>query len=147
MNWDRIQADRKQFKGQAKQRWGKLTHDNLDILDGRREQLVGRIQEAYGISKDEADGQINDWQKSLIEQDAAAITTERAGAAVHETHALFARTGGAQRAGGRRPTPLDVIGSRCSGGALNTSATHIDPPICYPLLPAACAATCARRHP
>jgi uncharacterized protein YjbJ (UPF0337 family) len=48
MNWDRIQGDRKQFKGQAKQRWGKLTHDNLDILDGRREQLVGRIQEAYG---------------------------------------------------------------------------------------------------
>jgi histidinol dehydrogenase len=34
-----------------------------------------------------------------------------------------------------------------AGGALNTSATHIDPPICYPLLPAACAATCARRHP
>jgi uncharacterized protein YjbJ (UPF0337 family) len=78
-------------QGHAKQRWGKLTHDNLDIPDGRREQLAGRIQEAYGISKDEADRQINHWQKSLIEQHAAAITTDRAGAAVHETHALIAR--------------------------------------------------------
>ena len=42
MNWDRIQGDRKQFKGQVKQRWGKLTHDDLDILDGRREQLPSR---------------------------------------------------------------------------------------------------------
>ena len=63
MNWDRIQGNGKQFKGKAKEQWGKLTDDDLDVVSGKRDQLVGRIQERYGIAKDEAERQIDEWAK------------------------------------------------------------------------------------
>ncbi len=59
MNWDRIQGNWKQFKGQAKEQWGKLTDDDLDVAAGKRDQLAGKIQERYGIAKDEAERQID----------------------------------------------------------------------------------------
>ena len=55
MSWDRVQGNWKQFKGKVKSQWGKLTDDQLDVIDGEREQLAGKIQEAYGISRDEAE--------------------------------------------------------------------------------------------
>lgn len=62
MNWDRIEGSWKQFKGNVKQQWGKLTDDQLDVVLGKRDQLEGRIQESYGISKDEAAKQLAEWQ-------------------------------------------------------------------------------------
>ena len=62
MNWDRIEGNWKQMKGLVKEKWGKLTDDHLDVIAGKRDQLVGRIQEAYGISRDEADRQVRDWE-------------------------------------------------------------------------------------
>jgi len=62
MNWDQIQGNWKQVTGQAKEQWGKLTDDDLDVVAGRREQLAGKIQERYGIAKDEVDKQIADWE-------------------------------------------------------------------------------------
>lgn len=62
MNWDRIQGDWKQLKGNIKVRWGKLTDDELDVIAGKRDVLAGKIQEAYGISKEEAEKQVNEWQ-------------------------------------------------------------------------------------
>ncbi len=62
MNWDRIEGDWKQFKGNIQQQWGKITDDQLDVIAGKRKQLAGRIQEAYGISKDEAEKQLSAWQ-------------------------------------------------------------------------------------
>lgn len=62
MNWDRIQGNWKQVVGKAKAQWGKLTDDDLDVVAGRREQLAGRIQERYGIAKDEVEKQIADWE-------------------------------------------------------------------------------------
>jgi uncharacterized protein YjbJ (UPF0337 family) len=64
MNWDRIEGNWKQFKGNAMQQWGKITDDQLNVIAGKRDQLAGRIQEAYGISKEEAEKQLNDWQNS-----------------------------------------------------------------------------------
>jgi uncharacterized protein YjbJ (UPF0337 family) len=61
MNWDIIEGNWRQLKGKALEKWGKLTEDDLDRLDGKRERIVGRIQEVYGISKDEAERQVNDW--------------------------------------------------------------------------------------
>lgn len=63
MNWDRIQGNWKQFKGKAKEQWGKLTDDDLDVVAGKRDQLVGRIQERYGIAKDVAERQIDEWAR------------------------------------------------------------------------------------
>jgi uncharacterized protein YjbJ (UPF0337 family) len=65
MNWDMIEGNWKQFKGQARQQWGKLTDDELEQIKGHREELVGRIQERYGIARDEADRQVRQWEGGL----------------------------------------------------------------------------------
>ena len=62
MNWDRVQGNWKQVKGKVKEQWGKLTDDHLDVVAGKRDQLVGRIQETYGIAKDDAERQVSDWE-------------------------------------------------------------------------------------
>jgi len=64
MNWDRVEGNWKTLKGQVKQQWGKLTDDDLDVIAGRREELLGRIQNAYGMSRDDADRQIREWEKN-----------------------------------------------------------------------------------
>jgi len=48
MNWDQLQGKWKQYRGQVREKWGKLTDDDLHIIAGRREQLIGRLQERYG---------------------------------------------------------------------------------------------------
>ena len=67
MNWDRIEGNWKQLKGQAQQQWGKLTDDDFDIVAGKREQLAGKIQERYGILKDEAEKQVQAWEAKADE--------------------------------------------------------------------------------
>jgi uncharacterized protein YjbJ (UPF0337 family) len=62
MNWDRIEGNWKQFKGNIKQQWGKLTDDQLNVIAGNRDQLVGKVQETYGITKEETEKQISAWQ-------------------------------------------------------------------------------------
>ena len=64
MNWDQVQGKWKQMKGSAKTRWGKLTDDDLDVIAGKRDQLIGRIQERYGIAKDEAQSQVDEWHRT-----------------------------------------------------------------------------------
>ena len=64
MNWDRVEGNWKTFKGQVKQQWGKLTDDDLDVISGKREELVGRIQNAYGLARDEAERQVSEWEKN-----------------------------------------------------------------------------------
>ncbi len=63
MNWDQIKGNWKQFKGKAQVQWGKLTNDELDQVDGHREVLVGKIQEKYGISKEEAEQQVSEFER------------------------------------------------------------------------------------
>jgi uncharacterized protein YjbJ (UPF0337 family) len=65
MNWDRIEGNWKQFSGKAQQQWGKLTNDDLDVVEGRRTELVGKIQERYGIAKDEAEKQVDTWLSNM----------------------------------------------------------------------------------
>ena len=62
MNQDTIAGNWKQFKGKVKEQWGKLTDDDLDVIDGKRDQMVGRVQERYGIAKDVAEKQVKDWE-------------------------------------------------------------------------------------
>jgi uncharacterized protein YjbJ (UPF0337 family) len=59
MNWDRVEGNWKQFTGKVKEKWGKLTEDDLTVINGKQDQLVGRIQERYGVAKDEAQKQVN----------------------------------------------------------------------------------------
>jgi uncharacterized protein YjbJ (UPF0337 family) len=68
MNWDRIEGQWKQMTGSVKERWGKLTDDDLNVIGGKKDQLVGRVQERYGIAKDEAQKQVDEWNKALSDQ-------------------------------------------------------------------------------
>jgi len=63
MNWDTVEGNWKQFQGKVKAQWGKLTDDHLDVIAGKRVELAGKIQEAYGITKDEAEKQIQSFEK------------------------------------------------------------------------------------
>jgi len=65
MDWNRIEGSWKQFGGRVKEKWGKLTDDDLAVINGRRDQLEGKIQERYGIAKDQVRSDIDSWLKSL----------------------------------------------------------------------------------
>ena len=69
MNWDRIEGNWKQFSGRVKEQWGKLTDDDIDVIGGKRDQLVGKIQESYGIGKDEAERQVDTWGNTFRDED------------------------------------------------------------------------------
>jgi len=64
MNTDQMKGNWKQFVGKAKETWGKLTDNDWRIVEGTRDQLVGRIQERYGIAREEAERQIADFERS-----------------------------------------------------------------------------------
>lgn len=61
MNWDQIEGKWKQLRGNAKEQWGKLTDDDLEKMSGKRDQLVGKVQEKYGIAKEDAERQVDAW--------------------------------------------------------------------------------------
>ncbi|MFO7866307.1 MAG: CsbD family protein [Candidatus Aminicenantes bacterium] len=65
MNWDMIEGKWKELKGKAQSKWGKLTDDDLDVAMGRKDQLIGVLQERYGKSRDEAEKEIEEWRKEL----------------------------------------------------------------------------------
>jgi uncharacterized protein YjbJ (UPF0337 family) len=61
MDWDILEGDWNQTKGKVKEQWSKLTNDQLDMVSGRRDELVDKIQECYGVAKYEAERQVKDW--------------------------------------------------------------------------------------
>jgi len=65
MNNDILKGKWKQFTGEAKKQWGKLTDDKLDQIDGDREKLIGEIQENYGVARDEAEKQVKEFEDRM----------------------------------------------------------------------------------
>lgn len=65
MNWEQVKGNWTQFKGKARQKWGDLTDDELDIIEGRREELVGCLQKKYGYTKERAEQHADDWMRTL----------------------------------------------------------------------------------
>ncbi len=68
MNSDQMKGKWKQMKGSVKEKWGKLTDDDLDVIDGQQDQLVGTIQERYGIAREAAQKQVDEWNAALARQ-------------------------------------------------------------------------------
>ena len=62
MEWDRIESNWKQYMGNARKQWGRISVDELDIIAGNRDTLAGQIQELYNISKDQAVKQVEAWR-------------------------------------------------------------------------------------
>ena len=65
MTWDEIKGSWRQQKGRLKEKWGELTDDDLDRIDGKREQLLGFLQNRYGRTKDAAEREIREFEDSL----------------------------------------------------------------------------------
>jgi uncharacterized protein YjbJ (UPF0337 family) len=64
MNWDQIKGKWHEVKGSIRAKWGELTDDEIEELDGNREKMVGKIQQKYGVAKEEAEQQVDEWTKS-----------------------------------------------------------------------------------
>jgi uncharacterized protein YjbJ (UPF0337 family) len=69
MNWDQLEGKWKQSKGKFREKWGKLTDDDLEVIGGKRDQLVGRLQERYGFAREEAEKQADAFVRGLTEQE------------------------------------------------------------------------------
>ena len=65
MNWEQFDGKWKQLKGSAREQWGKLTDDDIERISGQRDQLIGKIQERYGLAKDIAEKQADEWWTKL----------------------------------------------------------------------------------
>ena len=65
MNWDIIEGKWEQWKGDARIQWGKLTDDDLDVVAGNKTKLAGKIQEKYGVSKEQAEDAVEQWKDKL----------------------------------------------------------------------------------
>lgn len=74
MNWDQIEGKWKQHSGKVKEKWGKLTDDDLQVINGRKDQLVGKIQERYGLVREEAQKQVEEFSRTFSTEDASRQT-------------------------------------------------------------------------
>ena len=77
MNWDQLEGKWKQYSGKVKEKWGNLTDDDLTVIHGKRDQLVGKIQERYGIAKEEAEKQVDEFARSFRSGEAAEEKRQR----------------------------------------------------------------------
>jgi uncharacterized protein YjbJ (UPF0337 family) len=79
MNWDQVEGKWKQYKGTIKEKWGKLTDDDLDVIDGRRQLLVGKIQEYYGTSREVSEQEADQFVKALKAEEKQQEKVAKAG--------------------------------------------------------------------
>ncbi|HTP32806.1 MAG TPA: CsbD family protein [Candidatus Acidoferrales bacterium] len=74
MNWDQVEGKWKQLSGSIRQKWGKLTDDDLTTIAGSREKFVGKLQERYGLAREEAQKQTDEWVRAMHEKDERAFS-------------------------------------------------------------------------
>lgn len=65
MNWEQVKGNWTQVKGKARQMWGDITDDELDVIAGKREELIGRLQVKYGYNKERAEREVDNWASGL----------------------------------------------------------------------------------
>lgn len=69
MNWTEVEGKWKQVKGSAREKWGKLTDDDLTVIAGRKDQFIGKLQERYGVSREQAQKDLDAWMQGLHSTD------------------------------------------------------------------------------
>ena len=75
MNWSAIESGWKDYKANAKQQWSKLSDEQIENTLGKREDLSSQVQQAYAVSKEDAERQISEWQSKQIEKPAPAANS------------------------------------------------------------------------
>jgi uncharacterized protein YjbJ (UPF0337 family) len=90
MNWNEVEGKWKQMKGSVREKWGKLTDDDMQMIGGKRDQFIGKLQERYSMSHEQANKDLDMWLAGMH-----AEGTHAEGA--HESHAPRARTSGGGR--------------------------------------------------
>jgi len=65
MNWNLVEGKWKELKGIARAKWGKLTDDDLETVAGKKDELIGRLQQRYGMKKEAAEAEIDGWLESI----------------------------------------------------------------------------------
>jgi uncharacterized protein YjbJ (UPF0337 family) len=69
MNWERVEGKWKQVRGAVRAKWGKLTDDDLEAIGGKRDALLGKLQERYGMAKDRAEAAVDEFVATLDAND------------------------------------------------------------------------------
>jgi uncharacterized protein YjbJ (UPF0337 family) len=77
MNWDQVEGKWKQYKDSVMEKWGKLTYDDIDVIDGKRQQLVGKLQERYGFARSVAEKQADEFATAMQPEDRAKAKVQR----------------------------------------------------------------------
>ncbi len=67
MNWDQIEGKWTEMKGEIRKKWAKLTDDDMEYIGGNKDKLVGRLQQRYGNSKEQAERDLDEWQRGITE--------------------------------------------------------------------------------
>lgn len=67
MNWNEIQGQWNQVKGKAREKWGKLTDDDIQVIAGKKDQFLGKLQERYGMARNQAEKELDAWAQGLQE--------------------------------------------------------------------------------
>jgi uncharacterized protein YjbJ (UPF0337 family) len=75
MNWDQVEGKWKELKGSARQQWGKLTDDDIEMIKGKKDELIGRLQQRYGLQREEAQKQADAWREAQREMDREETST------------------------------------------------------------------------
>lgn len=65
MNWDQIEGQWKDLKGSIRSKWGKLTDDDIEVIGGKKDRFLGKLQERYGLEKDKAEAELDSYISGL----------------------------------------------------------------------------------
>jgi uncharacterized protein YjbJ (UPF0337 family) len=76
MNWDQVEGQWKQMKGSVREKFGKLTDDDLQVIGGKKDQFLGKLQERYGISREQAQKDMDNWLQTQHATHAAGSSYE-----------------------------------------------------------------------
>jgi uncharacterized protein YjbJ (UPF0337 family) len=103
MNWDRIQGEWKQLSSHVKEKWAKLTDDDLKTIGAKKDALVGKLQERYGVLRDEAEKQVDEWL--------AKLPPRHGGVDAKSSHSVDAKASHSVDAKASRPEDAHAPGS------------------------------------
>jgi uncharacterized protein YjbJ (UPF0337 family) len=91
MNWDQVEGKWKQYRGQVREKWGELTDDDIGVIGGNKDALIGRLQERYGFAKERAAEEVDSFIATLKHQPVESVRSSSRGGYGREMHGVDSR--------------------------------------------------------